>query len=394
VPIDGRQFSRGVVLREVSRRSARKKPLRILIVGHNRPGGQANHAAELCAALGHEPGLAVSFLPVTPLAPPALRPLQRVQYLRTLVTSLIYMGKLLTHVPRHDVVHVYSAATSSFFISSAPAILVASLLRRKIVLNYHSGRAEEQLRSWRRTSTAVMRLAHEIAVPSGFLVDVFARYGLHARAIPNHVDLERFRFRERRPLRPVFLWNRHFHAIYNVGCVVRAFALIQREYPGARLTLAGVGPERGEIEALVSDLDLRNVDFAGRVPPAKMPALCDAADILLNASNTDNMPLSIIEAFAAGLPVVSTDAGGIPRLVSDRQTGLIVPVGDHEALAKAALLLLADESLSAKIARRARRECESYSWKAVRSAWIKLYTDLAQMPGGAPRPHPPLHVHD
>ncbi len=353
--------------------------LRVLIVApsHDILGGQSVHAAQLLREFGKEPALDVGFLPITPRAPGPLRLLQKIKYVRTLVTTLVYLTKLLWRVPRYDIIHVSCAAQTGFIISTMPPVFVGKLLGRKVVLNYHAGQAEEHLRDWRRTALPTIRRADAVVVPSNWLVDVFARHNLGARAIFNHVELDNFRFRPRKPLRPAFLSNRNLDSIYNVPCVLRAFAIVQRRFPEAGLTVAGDGPQRGEVERLARDLGLRNVEFTGRVEPERMPSLCDAADIYLNASNVDNMPLSIIEAFSAGLAVVTTDAGGIPYMVADGKTGLLVGMNDHEAMAAAALRLLEDEALAARIAERARAECEKYKWSAVRDEWLAFYREVA-----------------
>ncbi|HEV2765149.1 MAG TPA: glycosyltransferase family 4 protein, partial [Pyrinomonadaceae bacterium] len=166
-----------------------------------------------------------------------------------------------------------------------------------------------------------------------------------------------------------------------VGCVLRAFALIQRKHPEARLTVAGDGSQRAELEALARELKLEHVEFVGRVPPGRMPGLYDAADIYLNAPNIDNMPGSVIEAFAAGTPVVTTDAGGIPYIVADGVTGFVVPRGDADALAGRACRLLEDDRVAQTIIENARRECLKYSWEAVRDGWLGLYRELARGAG-------------
>ncbi len=354
-------------------------PLRILIVAPSLDilGGQAVQATRLLARLGEEASLEVGFLPVNPRLPGVLRKLQAIKYVRTVVTSLMYVATLLLRVRAYDVVHIFSASYFSFVLAPTPAILIAKLYGKKSVLNYRSGEAEDHLRRWSRTAIPSIRLVDEIAVPSGYLVDVFARFGLHARAIFNFVDTSHFRFRERRPLRPVFLSNRNLEPLYNVGCVLRAFALIQRRFSDARLTVAGDGSQRGELERLARELKLRHVEFIGRVAPARMPELYDAADIYLNSPNIDNMPGSIIEAFAAGLPVVTTDAGGIPYILTDEQTGLMVERDDHEALAACAIRLLEDDALASRLAARARGECDKYEWAAVKNEWLKLYRQLA-----------------
>lgn len=357
-------------------------PLRILLVAPSLDilGGQAIQAARLLVRLGNEPSLEVGFQPINPRLPAPFDRLQAIKYVRTVVTSLLYIGQLLARVPAYDVIHVFSASYLSFVLAPTPAVLIAKLFGKRVALNYRSGEADDHLRRWRHTALPVLRLADILVVPSGYLVDVFARFGLCARAIHNIVETDQFRFRLRSPLRPVFLANRNLEPLYNVGCVLRAFALIQRRHPDARLTVAGDGSQRAELERLARELGLRYTEFVGRVAPARMPELYDNADVLLNAPNIDNMPHSILEAYSAGLPVVTTDAGGIPYIVEDGRTGLIVPRGDEGALARATLRLFVEPKLASELAAAAHAECRHYSWEAVRGDWRRLYCELVGAP--------------
>lgn len=326
--------------------------------------------------------LRVGFLPHNPTLPGPFRVLQRIKYVRTVLTSLFYWFLLILRAPRYDVFHIFSASYYSYLLSAAPAILISKLFRKKCILNYRSGEAEDHLQNWRLSTRPIMRLADVIVVPSGYLVDVFARFGLKARFIYNIVELDRFKFRDRRPLRPVFLTSRLLEPLYNVGCVLRAFALIQQRYPEARLTVAAEGWMRGELEQLARDLKLHATEFIGRVPFEKMPALYDSADIYLTATNLDNMPSSITECMASGLPVVTTDAGGIPYIVTHEETCLMIKRDDHEAMAAAAIRLLEDQELADRIARQAREASRKFTWPAVRDEWVRLYQGLARAEAG------------
>ncbi|MGH9763862.1 MAG: glycosyltransferase family 4 protein, partial [Blastocatellia bacterium] len=226
----------------------------------------------------------------------------------------------------------------------------------------------------------VMRLADKVVVPSGFLVDVFKRFGLQAAAVFNVVDMEMFAYRDRDVLRPVFLSNRNLEALYNVGCILTAFGKIQRRYPDARLIVAGDGKQREALKRKARDLGLRNTEFVGQVSPPRMSELYREADIYLNSSNIDNMPGSILESFSSGLPVVTTDAGGIPYIVKNEETGLMVRCGDADGLAASAIRLLEDVGLARRLTRKARSECVRYSWSAVRDEWVGLYARLAARP--------------
>ena len=336
-------------------------------------GGQAVQAVRLIDHLKQEPSVHVDFLPVNPRLPGVLRKLQAIKYVRTVTTSSLYWWKLLTTIPAFDVIHIFSASYFSFLLAPAPAIIVGRLFKKRIVLNYHSGEAEDHLRHWPRTALPLLNKADEIVVPSPYLVRVFAKFGLAAKAIFNVIDFDQLIFRERETLRPRFLSNRNLEAHYGVDVVLQAFATIQQRFPDASLKVAGDGSCREPLEQLAAELKLRNVEFAGTVTRERMAELYNEADCFLNGSRIDNQPLSILEAFASGLPVVTTNAGGIPDVVTDGVTALMVEVDDHEALARSAIAVIEQTELAHRIIDAGRNECRRYTWEAVQHEWLKAY---------------------
>ena len=356
--------------------------LRVLIVAPSFDilGGQSVQAAQLLEHLREETSVEVEFLPINPRLPGILQYLQRIKYVRTLVTSIAYIISLLFQVRKFDVIHVFSASYFSFVLAPTPAILIGKIYGRRVLLNYHSGEAEDHLRRWRRTAIPTIRLVDVVVVPSEYLARIFAQFGLVALPIYNVIDMSRFRFRDRVPPRPVFLSNRNLETHYGVDRVLRAFSIVQEQFPDATLNIVGEGSQRRSLEALAKELGLRNTTFAGRVDPALIADSYDAADVYLNGSEIDNQPLSLLEAFACGLPIVTTDAGGIPYIVTNGKTGMIVPRGDYRQMAERAMQLLGDVSLTRHLVEEGRRECLKYTWKAVREAWLMTYHKLA---GGA-----------
>jgi len=360
-----------------------KKRLRVLIAAPSLDilGGQSRQAVRLSEGLSREPDLEVGFVPHNPRLPGVLRSLQSIKYVRTFATTLYYVILLLWRVRQYDIIHIFSASYYSYSLSVIPALFISRLYGKKSILNYRSGEAEDHLENW-KTAVPTIRWADEVVVPSGYLVDVFARHGLRARAIHNIVELDRFSFRERRPLRPVFLTSRLLEPLYNVPCVLRAFRIIQQRYPEATLTVAADGYLRADLEALARDLKLRNCQFIGFVPFEKMPALYDAADIYLSATSIDNMPSSLTESMACGLNVVTTDGGGaIPYIMTNEETGLIVDRDDHEALAAGAIRLLEDNDFALKLARNAHQSSRKFTWAFIRNEWLKVYRELANEKG-------------
>lgn len=336
-------------------------------------GGQTVQAERLLGRLAEVPGLSVELQPINPQFWPAA---QKIKYVRTLVTIPKYILDLILRVRSFDVIHIFSASYFSFVISPTPALAVSKFFGKPTILNYRSGEAEDHFTRW-RSAVPTIRKFDKIVVPSGYLVDVFGKFGLQAEAIYNFVETERFNFRQREPFRPVFLSNRNFEAHYNVACVLRAFARIQRSIPEAELIIVGDGPERNALRELAGALELRNFDFRGSVPPAEMPKIYDEADVYLNASSIDNMPNSIIEAFSAGLPVVSTNAGGIPYIVEHDRTGLLSDIDDDAGLAANTLRLFNEAGLAGRLSAEARNEVSRYTWERVSEQWVELYRSLA-----------------
>jgi glycosyltransferase involved in cell wall biosynthesis len=331
-------------------------------------GGQGVQASSLVGALARD-GIPVGFLPIDPLFPPGLGWIRRWPYLRTVVNQALYVPSLL-QLRHADIVHAFSASYASFLLAAMPAMVMGRLMRRRVLLHYHSGEAADHLARWGVFVHPWLKLADEIIVPSQYLAGIFAEYGYAARVIPNIVSLTRFRYRERNPLRPRLLSTRNLEPHYRVDVILEAFAQLKERLPDATLIVAGYGSE----EARLRKMAPRGVRFIGRVEPVEMPSLYEFADVFVNASVVDNQPVSILEAFAAGLPVVSTPTGDISTLVRHGETGVLVPEDDPDTLAAAVLGLIERPCDALEMTRAARREVSQFTWGAVRSRWLDVYS--------------------
>lgn len=342
-------------------------------------GGQAVQADRLIAAWRGDPDVDAWLVPVNPLPPAALRFALAVKYLRTAVTEMTYLPLLARQLARADVVHVFSASYSSFLLAPLPAIAIARTLGKPIVLNYRSGEAPDHLRRSAIARATLARVDRNI-VPSRFLAEVFRTFGIEASIIPNLVDPERFVYRERDPLRPRLVSTRNFDTLYNVAATVRAFRIVQDRWPAASLTLVGGGAHEAQLRALVHDLGLHHVRFAGRIKPDLIARFYAENDIYIQSPDIDNMPTSVLEAFSSGLPVVSTEAGGIPAILTHGVHGLLAPRGDYETLAAHVLALLDDPAHARRLARAAHQTVQACTWSNVRSEWLTAYRSVLKNP--------------
>lgn len=358
-------------------RTTQGRRLRVAIVAASSRyvGGQSVQAERLNRFWENDNDVEASFTAIDPPFPQWLSWADRIPGLRTLLRQPIYVRNLWRSLKGADIAHSFSASYWSFLTAPVPAWLVARACGAKVVIHYHSGEARDHLRRF-RTAFPVLARAEKIVVPTGFLVNVFSDFGLRAEPIPNVIDLSQFRFRMRRPLRPHLICTRGFHPYYCADVVVRAFAEIQKQYPNAQLDLLGSGQTEEQIVKLVEKLRLTNVRFAGVVSRHNIADYYDGADIFINASRLDNMPVSILEAYASGLPVVSTAPEGIRYLVDDGETGLLSDVGKPEQLVANVLRLLSDPPLASKLANHGLAKCAHYEWRAVRGQWLNLYLSM------------------
>ena len=338
-------------------------------------GGQAVQADLLLRFWQNDAEVESKFIAVDPPLSFGFGWAEELRGIRTVIREPAYFWSLWRGLEDVDIAHVFSAAYWSFLLAPAPAWFIGKLRSKKVLIHYHSGEARDHLRRF-RSGKFVLARADQVVVPSAYLVDVFGEFGLRASIVPNVIDLSQFRYRQREPLRPHLVCTRGFSSYYSVDVVVKAFAEVQKEYADAALDLVGAGPLETDVRKLVADLRLRNVNFAGVASRDQIGRCYDQADIFINASRLDNMPVSVIEAFAAGTPVVTTSPEAMPYLVGHERTGLLSPVGDEKVLASNVIRLLCEPALAATLSRNAYGEAQRYSWKAVREEWLKIYQAL------------------
>src|SRR6266700_4387053 len=340
---------------------ASSRRLRVAIVAPSLRyvGGQSVQADLLARFWEGDPDVQVSFIPVDPHFPAGLQWVCRVPFLRTILRTPFYLAGLWRGLRDVDVAHIFSASYSSFVVAVFPAWLIATMRGKKTLINYHSGEARGHLGgSW--FARAVLKRASGVVTPSAYLVDVLREFGLQAAPVANIADLSQFAYRLREPLRPHLVCTRGFHPYYCVDVVVKAFAQVKREFPEAQLDLVGGGPLEHDTRQLVSKLKIEGVNFCGVASREKIGQYYDRADIFMNASRLDNMPVSVLEAFASGTPVISTAPEGMRYLVEHGRNGLLSEPGDPDALAQNVMRVLKDPDLARHLSTNAWQELPKY----------------------------------
>ena len=349
--------------------------LKIALVGPLPPpeGGMANQTRQLAELLRSE-GASVTLVQTN--APCSPQWLERVRGLRGIVRLVPYVVRLWRAAGDVDVFHVMANSGWSWHLCAAPAVWIARVRRVPSVVNYRGGEAEAFLERSASSILRTLRQANALAVPSGFLERVFRRWGMPSSVVPNIVDLQRFSAGPQGEAAsdPHIVVARALEPIYDIPSALRAFALVRKAHPRARLTIAGAGPERDALLALSESLGIRSeVNFCGRLSRERMADLYRRASLLLNPARIDNMPNSLLEAMASGVPIVSTSAGGVPYIVRDGITALLVPPGDHVAMAQAMQRLVQEPRLARALRDAALQDVQKYTWPRIRDEWTRVY---------------------
>ena len=340
-------------------------------------GGMANQTAQLARLLRGE-GLIVTLVPTNAAYRP--RPIARIPFVRALFRLVPYVAALWRTAGRCDVMHLMANSGWSWHLCATPAIWIGRLRGTPVIVNYRGGEAASFLERSAATVRTSMRRASALIVPSGFLQAVFERFGLAASIVPNIIDTAHFSNPQpHREFRRRLLVARNLEPIYDNETAIRALQIVRRSHPDATLTIAGSGPLAGALRELAERLGVADaVVFAGRLERDAMANAYREADIAINPSRVDNMPNSVLEALASGVPVVRTDVGGVPFIVKDGQTALLVPAQSPEVMAQAIERLIADSGLAGTLINNGLSEVEKYTWRRV---WPVLSAIYGQVRG-------------
>lgn len=248
---------------------------------------------------------------------------------------------------------------------------LARFFNIKYIPILHGGDLPNRLKKNPMLCRMLFSNAYKNVAPSGYLKLAFEKEGFkNVIHIPNTIEIEKYEFKLRTELTPNLLWVRAFATIYNPEMAVKVLFELQRKYPNASLTM--VGPDKdGSLQTTKAFADFINckVSFTGKLSKEDWWQLASEHDIFINTTHFDNTPISVMEAMALGLPVVSTNVGGIPYLLRDKENALLVNDNDVVAMTTAICSLLDNQEKAKALALNARNFIEQMDWNVVKEEW-------------------------
>ena len=266
------------------------------------------------------------------------------------------------------------------FIWSFMSGMLLRYLNKPFILTLHGGNLPDYAAKHPKRVRWLLNSAKKVVVPSQYLFIAMQMYRTDLLLIPNAIEIKKYDFKNRTNIKPHLIWLRAFHKIYNPELAIRALALLVDILPEVFLTM--IGPDKGDgslqdTKRLAENLGVRKyIQFTGSIQKSDVPTYLNKGDIFINTTNYDNTPISVMEAMACGMCVISTNVGGVPYLVNDETNGLLVPPDNPERFAQAIYRVLTDADLAYKLSSNARKKAEQLDWSIILPQWQKLLDSI------------------
>jgi glycosyltransferase involved in cell wall biosynthesis len=264
------------------------------------------------------------------------------------------------------------------------AFLSVKLLRRlkkPVILTLHGGNLPEFAQQHSKIVRELLSLADAVTAPSNYLLESMHQYRDDIILISNALEISKYTFIHRKKPKPILVWLRAFHEIYHPEMAIEVLKQLKDEFPHVKLIMTG--PDKGDgslqkTQDLAVQFNLQDhVSFPGATSKPDVPARLHEGDIFLNTTNFDNTPISVMEAMASGLSIVSTNVGGLPYLLEDGIDVLLVPPNDPDVMAAAVKRILTEPGLAENLSANARKKAEQFDWSKILPQWEKLFEEIS-----------------
>lgn len=294
--------------------------------------------------------------------------------------KLFRLVDMLMAILKHksiDYILIDTYSTSAFWFAYLSAIL-SKLLNIKYIPILHGGHLQKRLNNNPKLCKQLFSNAYINISPSSYMLETFKSYGFkNLKCIPNSINLADYTFKERKNIQPRLLWVRAFAEIYNPMMAIIVFERLLKKYPNAALSM--VGPEKDKsFQTCLNYVKRKNlsVQFTGKLSNKDWLGYSNNFDVFINTTTVDNTPVSVIEAMALGLPIVSTNAGGMPYLVENKINGILVNSQDDASMFKAIVELIENPEQTLNLSKNARKKAEQFDWNKIKHDWVEIFNPI------------------
>jgi glycosyltransferase involved in cell wall biosynthesis len=286
---------------------------------------------------------------------------------------------ILANRKKYSIGHIVVFSGAAFIWAELTCWML-KLLKKPIILSLHGGNLPQFSCRWPGRVRHLLNSAIYVITPSLYLFEEMSKYRSDLILIPNPLDLHSYNHRPRQNPFPELIWLRSFHEIYNPSLAIEVVSRLVYDWPDIHLTM--IGPDKGDgsfqrAQETAKRLGIeKHILFPGLVAKSDVSNWLQKGDIFINTTNVDNTPISILEAMASGLCIVSTNVGGIPYLLQDDDDALLVPANDPQSMAKAIKRLLNETELFIRLSQNARDKVEQFDWSRILPKWETLFLEV------------------
>ncbi len=281
---------------------------------------------------------------------------------------------MIKNINKYELVLIDTFSGKAFWYAITCSFLSIAL-NRKYILILRGGNLPESIRSKHALATYILKHSLHNIVPSLYLYNQLKYFNIQSKYIPNFIEIQRYEFKKRDLCKPSLFWVRAFHKVYNPEMAILVLKELQKTYAEAKLCMVGPDKDGSMISCrkLVDKLELKDsVKITGLLSKEKWISMSKKYDFFINTTNYDNQPVSVLEAMSLGLPIISTNAGGLKYLHKDGHDALIVNKNDSNAMAKKIIILLNTPKIVKTLTENAREKVEAFDWNIIKMQWKEL----------------------
>ncbi|MBN2009907.1 glycosyltransferase [candidate division KSB1 bacterium] len=278
---------------------------------------------------------------------------------------------------QYDIIQIQTTPSHGF-INTLVAISLGKLFKKKVVSNYFTSAGPDFLKRFRVWAVPVLNEADGIVVASDFVNSKLQALSIPTHRIPHLIDVSDWQTKIRTQFEPKLIWVKRFDPEAGPFTMLEAFRILKQKVPAASLVMVGDGPLRELCLQYIDKNNIKDIQLPGFVPRAKLQAYYDRADIFVLTSKNDNQPMTVLEAFACGLPVVATNVGGVPELVQHQKTGLLVHPDDSNGVVESVIYMLNNQTQTRTMCDTALKTLTKFQWNNLRKIWLEFFKKIVE----------------
>ncbi len=286
---------------------------------------------------------------------------------------LFLLLPLIVRLRKYNIIHIHGCSYMGFYPIVLGLIASKWIYHKTTVVTYHGGGAKDFLSKRQRFVRFFLKKADEVTVMSPFLQDIFTAFNIPTVILPNLVDIEVRRDNEVDFTIPKLISLRSLSSIYNIHDIISAYEIVLQNNPKTELTIAGSGEKQAVLKEQAESIQNANITFLGHISNLEIQTILSQANIMISVPSFDNQPMSILEAFACGTLVISSNAGGVPYMIQDGVNGLLVDAHRPEQVAKKIIWVMNHPEERRQIIENAKKAIKQYQWHNIKEQLLQIY---------------------